>query len=99
MKTRTIYICDICGEEYNTEEKAKACERVMVHCPLYEIGDKLRITKGRDEGDIVTIKDWSYISPEVAPSQFVHKITYRVEFDDNGDSRIVFEDMLDYEAL
>jgi hypothetical protein len=98
MKTRTVYICDICGAEYNIEEKAKACEKIPTTPPLYKIGDKLRITAGRDKGDIVVIKDWSYINPEVAPGQFTHKITYRVEFD-NGDSRIVFEDMLDYEVV
>ena len=98
MKTKTIYICDFCGEEYKTEEEAKACEKIPTTPPLHKIGDKLRITRGRDEGDIVVIKDWSYISPEVAPRQFTHKITYRVKFD-NGDSRIVFEDMLDCEAV
>jgi hypothetical protein len=90
MKTRTVYICDICGEEYKTEEKARACERILVQCPLYEIGDTVRVLTGEGKGEIVEIIEYNYIKPSFHGDSLTHKIIYTGEFD-NGDVRGLIE--------
>ncbi len=90
VTVKNIYICDICGAEYDTEQKAKNCEMIPSQCPLFDIGDKVRVITGKDKGDIVTIKGFWYIRPDNAPHQYAHKVMYEVEFD-NGDVRCLLE--------
>lgn len=90
MKTRTVYICDICGEEYNVEEKATACEKIPVPSTLFKVGDKVRVTTGQGRGEIVEIIEWNYIKPSFYGERLAHKILYTGEFD-NGDVRGLIE--------
>lgn len=94
---KNIYICEICGEEYNTEEKAKGCERIMVQCPLFNLGDKVRVKTGEGRGEIVEITEWNYIKPSFYSDRLTHKIIYTGEFD-NGDIRGLLEG-IDCEAV
>ena len=95
MKTRTVYICEVCGEEHAAREAAEACERIPTSLPLFKVGDELKITRGQDKDEIVEIIEWSYIRPTFAGDRFSHKVIYTVEFS-NGDMRSIIEDVLDY---
>lgn len=38
MKIRTMYICEVCMGEYDSEEAARACEALPPEVPTYEPG-------------------------------------------------------------
>ena len=90
VTVKNIYICDTCGAEYDTEQKAKNCEMIPSQCPLFGIGDKARVITGRGKGEIVTIKDFCYMESNNAPRQYAHKVIYDVKFN-NGDTRYLIE--------
>jgi len=87
---KTIYICDICGQRYSTEKEAEDCEKVLSQCPLFEVGDMVRVLTGHGRGEIVEIGDFQYIRPEYAGDRFAHKVIYSVKFM-NGDVRTLIE--------
>lgn len=97
VTTRSVYICDICREEYNTLEKAEACEKILTQCPLFDIGDKVRVITGEGKGEIVEVTEYNYIKPSFHGDRFTHKILYTGEFD-NGDIRGLIEG-IDCEAI
>jgi hypothetical protein len=90
MKTKTIYICDVCGEEYNVREAAEICEKISTPSPLFKIGDMVRILTGEGKSEIVKIIEYNYIKPSFCGYRFIHKIMYTGEFD-NGDIRGLLE--------
>ena len=94
---KSTYICDICGERYDTMEKAEACERIPSQCPLYEVGDTVRVLTGEGRGELVEIKDSIYIRPNYAGDRFAHMVMYSVKFM-NGDVRLLIEG-IDCEAI
>ena len=87
---KSTYICDICGERYDTMEKAEACERIPSQCPLYEVGDTVRVLTGEGRGELVEIKDSIYIHPSFYGERLTHKVLYTGEFY-NGDIRGLIE--------
>ena len=97
MITKTIYICDICGEEHSTEEKAKACEQISTTTPIHEIGDMVRVLTGEGRGELVEVTGFIYIRPSYAGDRFTHKIMYAGKFM-NGDIRTLIEG-IDCEAI
>jgi hypothetical protein len=97
MKTRTVYICEICGEEYNTEERAKECEKIPTSPPMFKTGDMVRVLTGEGRGEIVEVKDYIYIRPSYGGKRFAHKTMYSVMFM-NGDTRTLIEG-IDCEAV
>jgi hypothetical protein len=94
---KSTYLCDACGEEHNTIEKAEACEKIPTQCPLFDVGNKVRVTTGQGRGEIVEIVEWNYIKPSYYGERRVHEIVYTGEFD-NGDTRILIEG-IDCEAV
>lgn len=59
MKTRTItlYICDICGEEYATEAQAENCAAHPVQYSRgVDVGDRVRITDGQCAGLLLEVE-------------------------------------------
>ena len=97
MKTKTIYICEICGEEYDSIQKAIACEQIPTTPPMFKVGDKVRVLTGEGKGEIVEIAEYNYIKPSFHGTRLAHKIIYTGEFD-NGDIRGLIEGV-DCEAV
>jgi hypothetical protein len=53
MKTKTVYICEICNGEYETRKEAMACERQVFPKPEYKKGALVTVQKyfGWFDGD------------------------------------------------
>ncbi len=94
---KTIYICDICGQEYKTEKEARECEKIKTSPPLFEFGDMVRVLTGQGRGELVEIGDFNYIRPNYAGDGFAHKVIYSVKYM-NGDVRLLIEG-IDCEAV
>lgn len=43
MKTRTVYICEVCQFEYATQEATRICETSDNHPPPVKIGDEVKL--------------------------------------------------------
>ena len=81
---KNIYVCECCGEEYNTLEKAEACEKIPIGHPIFTVGDNVRVKCGDGKGEIVEIAEIGYIKPSFFGMRLAHKILYTVEFDDGS---------------
>lgn len=94
---KNIYICEVCGEEYSTMEKAVECEKIPISHPIFTVGDKVRVKTGDGKGEIVEIAEIGYIKPSFFGIRLAHRIIYTGEFDD-GSFRGLFEGV-DCEAV
>jgi hypothetical protein len=97
MKTKTIYICEICGEEYDSIQKAISCEQIPTSAPIFKFGDMVRVLTGEGRGELVEVKDYIYIRPNYGGERFAHKTMYSVMFM-NGDVRTLIGG-IDCEAI
>jgi hypothetical protein len=89
---KTIYKCDICGQEYKSEKEALDCEKVLSQCPRFDIGNMLRVLTGHGKGEIVEIEDVCYTKPSYMGDKFSHLVMYQVKFP-NGDVRNLIEEI------
>ena len=67
MKTRTIFICEICGSEHATEGGARFCESLPICEPIAQVGDMVLIRERyEDEPTLVKVIEDLGVKPPFA---------------------------------
>lgn len=56
-RTKDVFICEICGEEFDRESSCAECEsRPLIKDFGVKIGDVVKITAGEGEGKLAKVK-------------------------------------------
>jgi len=91
IKTKTTYVCEICGEEYSEIDTALKCESRGAKTPKYAIGDIVTILSGEGSGKSAKITGVFYYSPSWAGERYAHHVGYNADLIDHGGSRQLIE--------
>ena len=71
----TKYVCEICGQSYDTADAASQCESIPIkHDKGVKVGDKVRITAGEGTGMLCTVETVAVHSPGWGPSIYDHAV-------------------------
>lgn len=98
MKTKTLYICDICDQQYDNEQDALKCESTPLKDDKgVEIGDVVLITGGEGKGHHAKVSRLIALKPTWYNERYHHSIALTAEVIDSWGSRLLTFN--DYEVL
>ena len=72
MKTKKIYICEICNDEFEREEDALECESRPTSQEKVKVGDMVRITQGQGAGNLVKVKNIGFFPESWGGQRYWH---------------------------
>lgn len=76
VKVQRVFVCEMCGAEYDTADGAISCEEIPAKPPKYNVGDTIIIKRGDGIGDKAVIMDVMYCSPNEYPRELWHLVRY-----------------------